>query len=543
MERKALDVVAFSESHVQKFTYSPSLIDTMAKRLLSVARAATRQGVKTKPKALVAVPAPDFTRVEKNLASIGFFTPSSKRTREATSKKIRFTKTVDERKVEASVTIISAATFGLPITTDQDLFLAFQQIVTEQKRALGEIRNPVAFTTAQLMRLLGKKDSGFYYDEVGEWLRRMTLTGIISEGIVYLAGRKKWASDTFHVFDRAVASGQELDNGKKADRNYVWLSDWQLQNVNNNHVFPLDLRTYSRLRNHIGRALVPLLQVWLFASERQGAFGKRYEDLCEILHIKQHTPLSYIKRQLGPSLDELVEHEYLSRWALVQTGERKRYRVMFYHGDKFRRDRRLNAENDFDPALGLVVASSQAVQALAVDPLVQELTSRGVSARQAEKLVVGAAQDQDIRGQLEWVDALIDQQPGKIANPPGFYVSFVRDNIAPPATFETSTHRELKAAAKQARDKEKALQAKLKLAYEAYLDTETTAHIATLDPGDYSARLAATTTALKRDYPLQRCGPSVVRGLAETALSKALRDDLSLMSFSAFRESLARRRS
>jgi hypothetical protein len=32
------------------------------------------------------------------------------------------------------------------------------------------------------------------YREIWEWLRRMTLTGIESEGVVYFAGRKKHAN-------------------------------------------------------------------------------------------------------------------------------------------------------------------------------------------------------------------------------------------------------------------------------------------------------------------------------------------------------------
>jgi hypothetical protein len=38
--------------------------------------------------------------------------------------------------------------------------------------------------------------------EVNEWLDVMSATTIISEGVVYLAGRRKWARDRFHVFER-----------------------------------------------------------------------------------------------------------------------------------------------------------------------------------------------------------------------------------------------------------------------------------------------------------------------------------------------------
>jgi hypothetical protein len=80
---------------------------------------------------------------------------------------------------------------------------------------------------------------------------------------LYLANEKRRVKDRFRVFDRAVSFGEELSDGKIADKNYVWLSEWQLQSINSNHLLPIDLEAYRQLKNHIAKALVPLLQVWL----------------------------------------------------------------------------------------------------------------------------------------------------------------------------------------------------------------------------------------------------------------------------------------
>jgi hypothetical protein len=92
----------------------------------------------------------------------------------------------------------------------------------------------------------------------------------------------------------------QMPNGSLADRNYVWLSEFQLENINQNHVMPIDLETYKRLKNHISKALVPLLQIWLFASLEGGCFEKRYQDLCQILKITEYQHPSKIKEKLGP---------------------------------------------------------------------------------------------------------------------------------------------------------------------------------------------------------------------------------------------------
>ncbi len=167
-------------------------------------------------------PKAEFIKIEKNLSSLGFFTPSSKTIKNAKAKTITFTRTIDGKRVDAKVTIAPAALFGLPITADQDKYLALQKIIGDIKYATGHIKNPISFTSAELLRLQGKRvTAGKNYDDITEWLKRMTLTGIISEGTVYLAGKKVHATDTFHVFERSVSFGHELENGTTADRNYI----------------------------------------------------------------------------------------------------------------------------------------------------------------------------------------------------------------------------------------------------------------------------------------------------------------------------------
>lgn len=291
-------------------------------------------------KTTIELPATDVVKVEKNLTSLGFFTPSSKSIKGTKAKTITFTRMVEGKKVEAKVTIAPAAIYGLPVTSDQDKYFALQKIISDIRQEFGVVKNPVSFSSAEILNLLGKGDAGKNYREILEWLKRMTSTTIISEGAVYFAGKKKWAQDTFHVFDRSVAIGQELPNGDVAERNYIWLSEWQLENINNNHLLPVDFETYKNLTSHIAKALVPLLQIWLFASVERGIFEKRYDELCQHLNISQCKQVSKIKERLGPALDELKFYDYISKWKIEPTSDKKSFKVVFYHGAKFHRDRR-----------------------------------------------------------------------------------------------------------------------------------------------------------------------------------------------------------
>src|SRR5687767_6664670 len=77
---------------------------------------------------------PDFVKAEKNLLSLGLFTPSSKDLRKAKSKTIGFIRLDGDKRVEASVTIAASAIHGLPDTADQDKYLALQKLITERRR-------------------------------------------------------------------------------------------------------------------------------------------------------------------------------------------------------------------------------------------------------------------------------------------------------------------------------------------------------------------------------------------------------------------------
>lgn len=305
-----------------------------------------------------------FAKVEKSLISLGFFTPSSRRIKNQRIKRIGFTRSIDGKKVNATAEFHPSPVFGLPITADQDKFLALHQIITDHLNEHGVVTNPVRFTSAELLRRLNKeRDSGKNYKDISEWLDVMTTTTIVSNGVVFEAGKQRFARDRFHVFVRAVSVGKEMPDGSIADANYVWLSEWQLENINHKFLLPIDLLTYRELRNYIAKALVPLLQIWLFASQRAGSFEKRYEELCEILSLQVYSAPSRITQQLKASLDELASYGYLEKWRIERTADRRSFKVVFVHGPKFHRDRRRRqlAEN-LQTKVPIVIAESEPVR-------------------------------------------------------------------------------------------------------------------------------------------------------------------------------------
>jgi hypothetical protein len=478
-----------------------------------------------------------FIKIEKNLASLGFFTPSSKRIKSVKAKTISFTKTINGSKIEARVTIVPGALYGLPITADQDKYLALQNIITETKLRDGTVTNPVSFTSAQLLKLLHCEDGGNNFKEVKEWLNVMFSTSIISDGVVYLAGQRKTVTDRFRVFERAVSRGEEIDPGTVADKHYIWFSAWQLENINSNHLLPVDFETYNQLRNHIAKVLVPHLQIWLFASREKGFFEKRYDELCQILSVCQYQHASKIKEKMGPSLDELKGHGYLSNWKVEKTDDRKNFKIILYHGDKFYRDRsrRLGQkENVPEKQIGEITAS---VPEEGIDPtLLAEMTRRGITASRARSLLANLADGQVVTDQLEWGDSIIAQGSDKVRNPAGFYISLIKDNVRPPDNFESSRKREMTLAREQARDREINEKAELELAYDDYRTAEINNHIHAIYPEHVMEQLVEEKKAelKKKSAWLANTSDETITKMARSTVRTEISDKISFLDFGTF---------
>ena len=295
-------------------------------------RAKEAGGVEAIP--IEGAPPQEFVKAEKNLETLGFFTPSSNWTKDVKKKVISFTITIDGKKVKASATILPSAEYGLPDTADLDKYRAFQKILSDELIKNGKVPKCITFTSMDLIQAMGKKrKGGEIYGEIRDWLMRMKLTGIQSEGAVWLAGKKTWVTDTVSVFDRVVVHGQELDDGIIADSHYVWLSDWQLENINEYWLLSIDYDLHKQLRKPIAKSLLPLLQIGFYASG--GTYTKRYDQLCQFLGVTNHKRFSYIKRQLEPSFKDLHGKGFLDNWDYGENKLHNTHNIIWWAGDRF----------------------------------------------------------------------------------------------------------------------------------------------------------------------------------------------------------------
>lgn len=466
----------------------------------------------------------DLVRVEKSLHSLGFFASSANRQISRTVTQI-FRKP-DGQRVQAKAVIEGIPSLGLPTTADRDKYMALMKIALDQREAVGKLKNPVCFTGADMIKMLRLRKGGFHYDEINDWCKRMVATTIMSESSIFLADRRQFASDTFHVFDRVVLVGEELSDGTRSEHYQVYLSHWQLTNLNQGYLLPLDFNAYLQLGRDISKALFGHLSVWFYAS-RGEPVEKKYPELCQLLSITAYPHLSKAKSVLGPSLDELVEIGYLSSWDLTRTARGSDFKLILAPGERL-----LNL-----PTFAkLVNPEARAAIEAALPAWVGQLIERGVAERKARQLVLDVADHQPVLDQIEYAEHLIAQDKrgrSKISNPAGFLLWAIEQNLAVPDDFETTTRKRLRAETELQESEARGHQLRLELEYQEFCAGEIARLIAAYAPERIEAAMREQMKAIEREQPewFGRIGESTRREVALSRLRTTVADDANLPSF------------
>jgi hypothetical protein len=394
----------------------------------------------------VKLPLPqEFIKTEKNLETLGFFSPSSKRSRKSTKKVISFTKVVDGNKVEAATTIFPSAEFGLPNTADLDKYRAFQKILGDEVAKEGKVPKQITLTSADLIRIMGRSKEGKLYKEIEDWLMRMTLTGIRSEGAVWLARKKVWAKDLFHIFERVIVYGQEMDDGIIADRHHVWLSDWQMENINAFYLLTLDYDLHKQLTRPIAKSLLSMLQIGFYASGH--VYTKRYNDLCRFFGIAKYKALSRIKEQLDPSNDELKNWGFISEYEYSKTADDRTYNITWQAGERFHTAQKMMEEKKRKAISGsqqLELPAPKKQKKLELLPLplddegkelAKELEGRGLT-RSAARSLASEYDGRRIREKIGVLDYLTAKDDSKVSrNPAGWLRRAIEEDYQAPKEY------------------------------------------------------------------------------------------------------------
>ena len=168
-----------------------------------------------------------------------------------------------------------------------------------------------------------------------------------------------------------------MSDGHVADCNYVWLSAWQLENINTNFLLPLDLQEYLSLKNDLAKGLLFHLNVWFYAS-RGAVVEKRYDRLCELLGIKMRSAISLVRQAFDPGMNELIALGYLNSWDVAPCeGFKTEYKIILNPGRR--------TQSSHSQIAGVISTQQDEIVKMMVDCGVREKTVRLLCTRRAHR--------------------------------------------------------------------------------------------------------------------------------------------------------------
>lgn len=279
---------------------------------------------------------PDKIRSEVNFLIYPIFKLEKKR--EDGVIEVRMAVERENQKLELFWGVYPHPYFGIPGPFDKRVFDAIQEIIEELPRP---IQNPIPIGSFySLCNRMGIEVCGKNYEMIENSLKRLTGILIDSKETFYDKGKRRWIEEVFHLFDKVVFAGEELEDGTIADTNYIYLNSKYLDNINNGYVKPIDYKFYRELNSNISRRLYELLGVKFYPIFQRNIDIKfiryLYDTLCELIPMKKQKYLSYIKRQLENAISELKEKGFIEKCEIKE--ENDKFYLYFYPGPKAREE-------------------------------------------------------------------------------------------------------------------------------------------------------------------------------------------------------------
>lgn len=219
--------------------------------------------------------------------------------------------------------------------------LAFLSLVTE--RGLPT-QNPITWTWHDLCRRMGSSPSGRAVQRLKKAIEATAGLTLFSQDAVYSKpdGRPLQTRQATHLYDTVTFVNQPLPDGGVADRNYLWLSPWYLNNLNALFTAPLDHELWRFLdkRSPIASRLYELLLVNFFNKAPQ--FRINYGRLTQMLPVRPERYLSDAQRQFATAFALLKQVRITGP---VDWGERtgEIAQLHFHRGDRLERGGRVSA--------------------------------------------------------------------------------------------------------------------------------------------------------------------------------------------------------
>ena len=373
---------------------------------------------------------PEIIKSEVNFLIFPFFALSRRGLKDKLKIEYRDVVKVGDTKEERIWKVAGHQEYGYPGPFDRGVHKAIEAIITEQGLP---IQNPLQVGSLYgLCKKTGISNSGWNKRRIKQALKRITATMIDSRSAFYDKGKKQRVTEGgFHLYDAVYFRGETLPDGTEADTVYLFLSPLYLRSLNAFYVANLDYAYLKGLKSKIASRLYELLSVGFYNARRNGqpCVWFDYQALCCALPVTPYRYFSKAQEKLKPAHDELLQSKFLSnvQWQKKSKGE---WVIHYYPGPRakgqlssgmIQEQLQLKAPQDNKKAEDKIPRSEIAPDQ---DKLVSALQERGVSQKQAQRLV--EEHSQWIKRGIELWELERKKNPERMKNPAGYLVSIIK---------------------------------------------------------------------------------------------------------------------
>ena len=239
-------------------------------------------------------------------------------------------------KAEIYWSVIGSKKYGSPSLLEMKVSNYVERISDQLQKP---IENPIRVGTFyEICKAIGKKAvSGSDIRDIKKAFKCLVAATIETKFTFWLKDKSEYYGEpVFHRYDIAYFTGDKMPDGTKADAVYVWFSEPYLQSINANYTVPLDHEYYDSLSLPISQRLYEFYSLQFFPCfERDVPFARlRYSKLCKYAPLTQHKVFSYLKRQLEPSHQELIETGFLKSTKYERLKEESDWLISLYPGTR-----------------------------------------------------------------------------------------------------------------------------------------------------------------------------------------------------------------
>ena len=316
-------------------------------------------------------------------------------------------------------------------------------------------------------------------------------------------GTKKTLEADFTRYS-VVFTGEQLPDGRRADAVYIILNEPYREVLNNAPVRPLD-RAYMKTLPPAAQRFYEIISYKIFSAIKNDYPHAKiaYSEYCTFSAQLRHFERQPVQDQMAKIIRHHKESGYVTSvkyqstidaqnkpdWILyLAPGPRARAEFAAAHGGrKAPKKLGINTIEQGEPqrqsshSERREFKSERAAPRPTFDPqLVAEFTSRGITEKRAQELLLNLKPGQDVIAQLEHTDYIVRNARIPIQNPPGFYIRLIESNTSIPESFETSAKRKAREENEQKERERRAaedVRQILESEYDAYCSTETDRYI------------------------------------------------------------------